>query len=121
MNKRTVRTTIIYIASLSVFICAFAQANTLLENWRAALLFQLLMFFIINEVWYGLCAWPGIFHYFAAALRSRSTVRSKATPRTSISWECSVTAPMISSLNFPALFSVSNSLEIRLRVMTCRT
>lgn len=61
MNKRTVRTAIIYIVSLVVFVCAFAQANILSENWEAALLFQLLMFFIINEVWYGLCAWPGIF------------------------------------------------------------
>lgn len=61
MNKKVVRTAIIYIVSLAVFACAFAQANTLSENWGAALLFQILVFFIINEAWYWLCAWPGIF------------------------------------------------------------
>ena len=61
MNKKVVRTAIIYIVSLAVFACAFGQANTLLENWRAVLFFQLLVFFIINEVWYWLCTWPGIF------------------------------------------------------------
>ena len=61
MIKKVVRTAIIYIVSLAVFACAFGQANTLLENWRAVLFFQLLVFFIINEVWYWLCTWPGIF------------------------------------------------------------
>ena len=61
MNKKVVRTAIIYIVSLAVFACAFAQVNTFSANWRAALLFQLLVFFIINEVWYWLCTWPGVF------------------------------------------------------------
>lgn len=61
MNKKVVRTAIIYIVSLAVFACAFAQVNTFSANWSSALFFQLLVFFIINEVWYWLCTWPGVF------------------------------------------------------------
>lgn len=60
MNKKSVRTSFVYIVSLAVFACAFAQANSLPENWERALLFQSLVFLIINEVWYWLCSWPGI-------------------------------------------------------------
>lgn len=72
MNKKVVRTAIIYIVSLAVFACAFAQVNTLSANWRAALLFQLLVFFIINEVWYWLCTWPGIFLALFQQIKNKS-------------------------------------------------
>ena len=54
MNKKVIRTAIIYIVSFAVFACVFVQANTLSQNWSSALLFQLLVFFIINVVWYWL-------------------------------------------------------------------
>ena len=38
----------------------------------AAVLFQLFIFFMVNEVWYWLCAWPGVFLALFQGWRNRN-------------------------------------------------
>lgn len=73
MTRPVMRTLCVYILALAAFVLAGAAFS---DSFRAhpasALVFQLILFWLLNEVWYGICVGPGIILVLLRAWKERN-------------------------------------------------